>query len=223
MKRIKIGIRQITTLLAISLSFFIGYSSSALAYDVENDSTANTVYMLLLNDNPGAVFHSITIGSSVPAFVAGASASIVPPNVLGGASDLAALEFNVIPSAVVGSTGDLLVTVSGLAAGTPVSIEFIVPLEVVASAPAAQGVVGSNLPAPDPGGVDTDGDGVTDALEQAFGSDPSSSSSLPGDGSTPPVSENIPILTLPAYALLAALLIGLGAPVLRQRQRKETK
>lgn len=208
--------------LILVFSFLICFTGQALGYDVEEDSNANTVYMLLLNDNPGAVFHSISIGNNVPAFVTSASASIVPPTVLGGASDLAALEFNVVPGAVVGTTGDLIITASGLAAGTAISVVFTVPLEVVASAPATQGFVGSSLPVPDPGGIDTDGDGVTDALESAFGSNPNSSSSLPGQTNTQ-AEENVPLFAFAAYPLLAILLLGFGIPALRQRQRKEHK
>ena len=168
------------SLAGLAASFLMGCVTHALAYDVETDSTGNAVYMLLLNENPGAVFHSITLGDSSPGFVTAATATIVPETVLGGGSDLAALEFDVIPGATIGSTGDLVLTVSGLAAGTPISVVFTVPLEVVASASAAQGFVGAGVPAPDPGGLDTDGDGVTDSLELAYGSNPNQAGSLPG-------------------------------------------
>ena len=88
-----------------------------LAYDVEQDTTGNRVYMLLLNDNPGAVYHSINIADSAPSFVTSTSAAIIPAQVNGSGSDLAALDFDVSPSATLGATGDLVVTVSGLAAG----------------------------------------------------------------------------------------------------------
>ena len=61
---------------------------------------------------------------------------------------------------------------------------FTVPLEVVNSAPAAQGFVGSGEPTPNPGGTDTDGDGVPDSLEVAYGSNPNSASSIPGQVDT---------------------------------------
>lgn len=154
------------------------------AYDVESDTTANRIYMLLINDNPGAVFHTITIDETVPSFVNSVSAAIVPASVNGGSSDLAALDFGVASSASIGATGTINITVSGFAAGVPVDVNFSVPLEVVNSAAAAQGFVGTGEPTPDPGGVDTDGDGVPDSIEIAYGSDPNIAGSVPGTPDT---------------------------------------
>ncbi|NNL57804.1 MAG: hypothetical protein HKO71_08625, partial [Pseudomonadales bacterium] len=36
-----------------------GFTIPVQAYDVEANTFGNKVYMLLLNDNPGAVYHSI--------------------------------------------------------------------------------------------------------------------------------------------------------------------
>lgn len=157
---------------------------SAQAYDVERNTSANRIYMLLLNDNPGAVYHSISISETVPTFVDTVVASIVPAAVNGGGSDLAALDFDVKPSASVGATGTIEITVAGQAAGAAINVVFTVPLEVVNSAPAAQGFVGSGEPTPNPGGTDTDGDGVPDSLEVAYGSNPNSASSIPGQVDT---------------------------------------
>ncbi len=160
-------------------------ASLAHAYDVERGSN-NTLYLLLLNDNPGAVYHEISIGDSKPGFVLASTATIVPAQINGGSSDLAVVDFDVSPLWILGDTGNLEVTVSGLAAGNPINVVFNVPLTVVDAglAPAAQGFVGTGIPAPDPGGTDTDGDGVPDSLETAYGSDPNSASSLPGQVDT---------------------------------------
>ena len=157
---------------------------SAQAYDVERNTSANRIYMLLLNDNPGAVYHSISISETVPTFVGTVVASIVPAAVNGGSSDLAALDFDVKPSASVGATGTIEITVAGQAAGVAINVVFTVPLDVVNSAPAAQGFVGTGEPTPNPGGTDTDGDGIPDSLEVAYGSDPYSASSIPGQVDT---------------------------------------
>ncbi|MBT8140217.1 MAG: hypothetical protein KJP25_10645 [Gammaproteobacteria bacterium] len=215
----------------------------ARAYDVEANTTGNKVYMLLLNDNPGAVYHSISIADNAPVFVSSTTASIVPGSVAGGGSDLAALEFNIAAGASNGASGDLTVTVSGLAAGAPIDVVFTVPLEVVSSAPAAQGFVGTGEPTPNPGGTDNDGDGVPDSLEVAYGSDPDSADSIPGqvdsdgdgieDRSDPSSSDpcdpdplaaacpnapvSVPVFGLPGFALLGLLLASLGATQVRRR------
>ena len=175
MKRI-----NLTTLIGCLVPFYMAITNPVLAYDVESFTQDNTIYVLLVNDNPNAVFHSITIANSnsLPSFVSSVTPSIIPESVLGGGSDLAAINFDTTLG-LVGSTGDIELTVNGLAAGASISLDITLPLELVASAAPAQGQVGSTVPAPDPNGVDTDGDGVTDALEIAFGSDPQVASSTP--------------------------------------------
>ncbi|HCX26185.1 MAG TPA: hypothetical protein DHT34_00245, partial [Cellvibrionales bacterium] len=96
-------------------------------------------------------------------------------------SDIVSLDFTVAAGAYLGASGDLEITVSGSVAGQTVEVVTTVPLTVVANVAAAQGYVGTGLPAPYAGGVDTDGDGVSDALETAFGSNPNSADSQPGD------------------------------------------
>ena len=54
------------TQLKHTLAGFFALLASAVvlpvqAYDVESDTTANRIYMLLINDNPGAVFHTIRV------------------------------------------------------------------------------------------------------------------------------------------------------------------
>lgn len=190
------------------------WSAGALAYDVEADSVDNKVYILLINDNPVDSYDTITINNVPPGIVSAASASIIPASVAGGSSDLAAINFTVSALAVLGDTGDLYATVSGTIAGQHVDVELTVPLTVVANALFAQGFVGTTEPAPDPGGVDTDGDGVTDALEVSFGSNPNSASSMPGD----PVVAFIPLFGPVGAVLLALLLFGAGAASARRNK-----
>lgn len=176
----------------------------ARAYQVEADSVGNSIYVLLRNMHPTAVFSSVSLGSGIPSFVPQATASIVPSSVPASGSALAALTFDVAAGTPLGSTGDLELTVSGTASGKPVAVVLLVPLSVVATAPEAQGVVGVGIPAPDVGGVDSDGDGVSDAHEIAFGSDPFDSSSLPGSASA------VPSLEAFGAAVLVLLLLLLG-------------
>ena len=187
----------------------------AAAYQVEADTTANTVFVLLWNHNASAAYESISIDEALPGFVSQATASIVPATVPASGSDLAAIEFDVAAGAVLGSTGDLTITVSGTASSQPIDVVLTVPLEVVASAPVAQGVVGQGIPAPDPGGADTDGDGISDALEIAFGSDPNDPLSTPGSSLT-----KVPALGALGLACLTALLV-LGATGLARRRRRD--
>ena len=172
---------NLATLVMFLLPVYFAFTSSAQAYDIEFP-TENTIYLLLVNDNPGAVFHSISISvpETLPSFVTSTEVTIVPESIIGGGSALAAIEFNTF-YAPAGTTGDLIFSVSGLAAGSAINFDVTVPLTVVASAAATQGQVGIGIPVPDPGGVDTDNDGVSDALEVAFGSDPQVSTSTPSE------------------------------------------
>lgn len=184
---------NLTGLKGYFISLFVAFTSPVMAYDVETATLNNVAYVLLVNDNPGAVFHSISIAETLPSFVTNASVTLVPDSVLGGGASLAAVEFNVF-FAPVGTSEDLVLTVSGEAAGTPLSFDVTVPLEIVASAAAVQGQYGSTIPAPDPNGTDSDGDGISDALEVAFGSDPqlaSSTPSNPGDADADGVTDSI--------------------------------
>ena len=182
------------------------------AYDVEADSTANTVFVLLWNGNPAAAFDSISISEQLPAIVTQATASIIPASVPANGSDLAAIDFDIAAGAALGSSGELVITVSGSASGQPIDVVLTVPLQVVATAPAAQGVVGVGIPAPDPGGVDSDGDGVTDALEIAFGSDPFDPASMPGKAVAVPSLEAIGITCLATLLMLGGVWLTRRRP-----------
>ena len=50
-------------------------------------------------------------------------------------------------------------------AGQSVDVDILVPLEVVATVAAAQGSVGTGVPAPDSSGIDSDNDGVVDSRD----------------------------------------------------------
>lgn len=206
-------IRSFTPVVAIVM-LLAGSMARGETYEVEANSTANTVFILLWNHQPSATFDSITVGDTLPGFVTQASPTIVPASVPANQSDLAAVEFDVA-AAAEGSTGDLTLIVSGDAGGQPIDVVLTVPLEVVAAAPAAQGLVGEGIPAPDPGGTDTDGDGISDGLEIAFGSDPSDPLSTPGTTLTA-----VPALQALGLAGLAALL-ALGAVRLAGRRPLE--
>jgi hypothetical protein len=187
---------------ALLAVLFLGLlcSEAAFSYQVEAGSSSNEVFILLVNDQPSAPFHSISLTHAAPGIVGTATASIVPVQVEAESSDLAALQFDVLPGVALGATGQLIITLAGEAAGKAIETQVTVPLEVVESAPAAQGVVGTGVPAPDPGGVDSDGDGVTDALEVAFGSNPNDPESFPGQP-----------FAVPALGWVGAVLLALFA------------
>lgn len=194
--------------LLLALAFVACLAEHAAAYEVEADSVGNTVYVLLLNEQPSASFDSVSISENLPGFVPTASASIVPVSVPAQGSDLAAVDFDVAAAVALGSTGDLTLTVSGSAAGQPIELILTVPLTVVATAPVAQGVLGQGVPAPDPGGEDTDGDGVSDALEIAFGSDPNNASSLPGDPPAVPALDGVGLAGLTGLLVLVTVWLA---------------
>ena len=201
-----------------ALTFFFGFltlfaASTVAAYDVEADSVDNTVYILLRNLNVGDSYDGVNITSYSPTMITSATATIIPASVAAAGSDLAAINFSVDAGATVGTTGDLTITVSGTVATQSVSFDIIVPLTIVADAPSAQGAVGAGIPAPDPGGIDTDLDGVSDALEIAFGSNPNSAESQPGD---PLTSVNVPLLGVFGLLSLAGLLVTFGSKQVRR-------
>ncbi|MBT8148872.1 MAG: discoidin domain-containing protein, partial [Gammaproteobacteria bacterium] len=208
---------QAFALLALSCLFAAG----ALAYDVEADSVNNKVYLLLINDNPATSYDNIDINNVPQGIVTTASATIVPAftpgSVAADGSNLASITFDIDPNATLGATGDLNLTVSGTVGGQVVDIPVSVPLEVVSSAAAAQGFVGSTEPSPDPANADdSDGDGVSDALEISFGSNPLDSGSMPGQPGAPFIIENIPMLGALGAAALALLLLGGGSSAARR-------
>ena len=198
--------------LAGFLALYFSLAVPALAYEVEADSTANTVYLLLNNTNLAASFDSVTVGENSPAFVSASSVSIVPATVPANGSELAALEFDIAPGTLIGTTGNLVITASGSVGSQPHQVVVVVPLEVVDIAESAQGVVGGAVPVADVGGTDSDGDGVSDLLEQAFGSDAFYEGSLPGGLFEVP----IPLMGTVGNALLALVFLSIGLVMLKQ-------
>ena len=204
---------SITTLLLLLVTA-LGFPPVSSAYDVEVDSLSNQVFVLLRNLNPTADFLSVSMGDNLPSFVPVATATIIPASVPASGSDLAAVDFDVSASALLGEMGDLTIIVSGIEDGKHVDVRLTVPLEVVATAAAAQGELGVGIPAPDPGGTDTDGDGVTDAHEDAFGSDPLNPNSVPGKLAC----ADVPALRQFALILMLALVLLSGARLARSQR-----
>ena len=203
----------VTIILSFCLS--IGLGANAHAYDIEADSANNSVYILLRNLNPGDAYDSISVANTAPSIVSAASATIIPASIAASGSDIAAVEFTVAAGASLGDTGDLVITVSGTVAGQAVNVDIAVPLEVVASVAATQGFVGTGIPAPDSSGIDSDSDGVSDALELAFGSDPNSADSQPGD----PIilnEANIPMLGVLGMLAMALFFVFSGSAAARR-------
>ena len=121
------------------LALVAGSVSQVQAFDLTANSADNEVFLLLLNENPGGVFHSISVNVDAPAFISNTiEVTNTPGAINGGGSDLVVLQFDV-GNAAFNTSGDLIVTVSGMVAGNAVSVDFTVPLRVWFSAPAAQG------------------------------------------------------------------------------------
>ena len=158
----------------------IFFSKNTHAYDVENFSSNNELFILLMNESPGAVFHSIEVTNSLPSFVNNAQVTIVPESIVGGGSALLKINFD-MGLAVVGTQEDMTFTINGLAAGKNITTSVTIPLNIVAigAASSQQGQLGSTSPTQDLGGVDSDDDGVTDLLELAYGSNPIDANSTP--------------------------------------------
>ena len=199
----------------LSFCFALAATVNTHAYDVEADSVNNTVYILLRNLNEGDSYDSISVNNTAPDIVSSATANIIPASVNASGSDIVSLDFTVATGAYLGASGDLEITVSGSVAGQTVEVMTTVPLTVVANVAAAQGYVGTGLPAPYAGGVDTDGDGVSDALETAFGSNPNSADSQPGD-LIEIIEENIPMLGLLGMIVMGVLFVGFGSTAARR-------
>lgn len=209
-----LAVKALARLLLAGITILL--ANLARAYDVEPDSFGNRIYILLDNPNAGAVYHSVSVSGTPPAFVSNISASIIPASIPGGRSRLAAVDFDV-STAAAGSSADLVLSVSATAAGQNATFNIPVPLTVSTTAPNAQGFVGSSEPAPDPDGADSDGDGTVDSLELAYGSDSADASSTPGQQSSLP-SENVPTLMFTSYLVLAIVLLVIGAiPIVRSR------
>jgi len=171
---------------------------------VEPDSLANRVYVMLLHSSQVAPISDLVVTPSEPSFVGSASVTFVPAEVPVGSGRIVAVEFDVLASASVGETGNLVLGVSGSVEGAPLDFDVILPLEVVSAARLAQGVTGSEEPVPANDDPDSDGDGVSDQHELAFGSDPDDATSIPGKSM---------LLSVPlgawTWSLIAALIASL--------------
>ena len=180
----------------------------AHAYDVAPDSQGNTLYLLLWHQDPALTLDNVTIASQAAGVVSSAATTFVPSSIPPGTARLAALEFSIGAGAAVGTAGVLPVTIGGTGGGSaiePYTLE--VPLLVSDSAEARQGIAGPGFAQPGVASPDTDGDGVLDVEEIAFGSDPLDPNSLPGAMMS---SSPIPALSAMGIALFALILLGMG-------------
>lgn len=180
----------------------LSVSSTSQAYDVEANSFDNTIYLLLKNPTSNAPFSSIDLSIQSPPFINAASATFIPSSIDSNRSDLLALTFDVYNDIALASNGNMVITVNGIISGQWVSFPVTVPLTVVNSSQAAQGEIGSGPPPTNGDPADTDGDGISDALETAFGSDANNNESFPGG----PIIANVPMLNGIGFLLLAYLM-----------------
>jgi hypothetical protein len=174
----------------------------AQAYDIEANSTDNSIYVLLNNPEGNSVFSSISLTIQSPSFISSASATFIPSAINSNRSDVLSLNFDVYNNVSLGNSGDMTINISGIVAGQLVSFPVTIPLTVVSNSDSAQGEIGAGIPPTNGDTTDSDGDGISDVLEIAFGSDANNIESYPGG----PIIATVPMLNGIAFLLLACLI-----------------
>ena len=185
--------------LQLILIFLMPFASQA--YEVQTNSSDNIIFVLLNNPSENGSLSSITLTSQNPSFVTTSDTYFTPIQIPAGKSDIIGLSFDVAAYAPSGISDDLTLTVQGIISGQLVEFDIDIPLTTVSTAPEAQGYVGFGVPSSSLGDSDNDGDGVSDIIELAYGSDPNGIDSIPGI-----IDENIPAFGVFGYSLLAILL-----------------
>ena len=112
------------------------------------------------------------------------------------------LNFDVYNNVSLDDSGDMTINISGIVAGQLVSFPVTIPLTVVSNSDSAQGEIGVGIPPTNGDTTDSDGDGINDVLEIAFGSDANNIESYPGG----PTIATVPMLNGIAFLLLALLI-----------------
>ena len=190
--------------LALSLTLWLCLIATipAQAYDIEANSTDNSIYVLLNNPEGNSVFSSISLTIQSPSFISSASANFIPSAINSNRSDVLSLNFDVYNNVSLGNSGDMTINISGIVAGQLVSFPVTIPLTVVSNSYSAQGEIGAGIPPTNGDTTDSDGDGISDGLEIAFGSDANNIESYPGG----PIIATVPMLNGLAFLLLALLI-----------------
>ena len=188
--------------LGLAMWLCLAATNFSVAYEVEASSTDNSIYLLLTNPAANSTFSSISLTVQSPPFVSSASASFIPSAINSHRSDVLALDFDVYNNVSLGDSGDMTISVSGIVAGQLVSFPVTIPLTVVSNSDSAQGEIGAGIPPTNGDTTDSDGDGISDVLEIAFGSDASNNESYPGG----PIIATVPMLNGIAFLLLALLI-----------------
>ncbi len=188
--------------LSLTLWLCLIATISVQAYEIEANSTDNSIYVLLNNPEGNSTFSSISLTIQSPSFISSASASFIPSAINSNRSDVLSLNFDVYNNVSLGDSSDMTINISGIVAGQLVSFSVTIPLTVVSNSDSAQGEIGAGIPPTNGDTTDSDGDGISDVLEIAFGSDANNIESYPGG----PIIATVPILNGLAFLLLALLI-----------------
>jgi hypothetical protein len=111
----------------------------AQAFAVEEDSAGNQLSVVIRNVSATDELSNVSVTAQMPSFCSGATPLVVPATVPAGSDEIGTLEYDVLAGVAIGTTGDIVLTVSGTIAGQPVSSVLVVPLEVALEAPPFQG------------------------------------------------------------------------------------
>ena len=174
----------------LQFGFFLIISFASQAYEVETNSTENIIFVLLNNPNENGALSSINVSSQNPSFISGSKSHFVPIQIPAGKSNIVALSFDVDSYASLNLSDNLTLNIQGIISGQLIQFNLDVPLTTVNTAAEAQGFTGFGVPSSSLNDIDNDGDGISDIIELAYGSDPNSTDSIPGAIAD----ENIPTL-----------------------------
>ena len=198
-------------ILLIVFTWSSAFSLTALAYQVEAQSNHNHLVVLLRNPNGNDAFGNLQVQLSSTGIVEDFSPTLVPATIAANTSDIIEVHFAAAANAVVGDEGELYLNVSGEIDGRTLAVDLVVPIEIVNTAVAIQGAVGSGTPQAYAGEPDSDGDGISDTFEQVFGSSPN-------DANSQPEAQETVLIDVPAAGGLALLVCGLALVVISKKK-----
>ena len=184
----------------------------ATAFDVESDSVGNRLYIVVWNRDAGASLDAIQVNVGAASFTTTPTPVSIPTSVPPDEGRLAGFDFDVLPSAMLGNSDSVSISITGTVQGVARAAQDVVLLDVVAVAPPQQGPVGVGTGVPGIETFDTDGDGFADQEEIAAGTDPFDPLSVPPE---------VPALSDMGVLIVAAAFLLTGLCLVRLRRVRE--